>query len=252
MRMIACLPMYDWTELRQYYDDFWSSINTALTEKNIAAPLLLTRDKSGDVYWLSPELLLGQTCGYPLATSLAGKVQYVATPNYLVEGCNGSSYSSAIVVRAGEGKDLTQALDLKFAYNSTGSWSGFRIVQREFGAPEQFFGSMVESGGHRQSGRMVASGEADIAAMDAVCWHYFQRFEPQVAAKLRVIHWTASSPSLPFITSLNTSAATLAALREVLENISVREENSPEPDLQILRQCAVIDVAQYRAMGVVV
>jgi ABC-type phosphate/phosphonate transport system substrate-binding protein len=83
----------------------------------------------------------------------------------------------------------------------------------------RFFGSVVVSGSHLRSVEMVACGEADIACVDCVSFAHFQRLYPLVVAELRVLSWTASSPSLPFITSRSTSDATVQALRSALADV---------------------------------
>ncbi|MCP4182498.1 MAG: PhnD/SsuA/transferrin family substrate-binding protein [Hyphomicrobiales bacterium] len=67
------------------------------------------------------------------------------------------------------------------------------------------FSSLIESEGHRNSARLVAAGKADVAALDAVCWHLLQYYESETADYLKVVTWTKMYPSIPFITSLNTS-----------------------------------------------
>ncbi|MCF6322493.1 MAG: PhnD/SsuA/transferrin family substrate-binding protein [Rhizobiaceae bacterium] len=217
--MIASLPMYDWPELQSANDRLWEGLRRYLLEKGIEAPAELARDKGDHSYWLSPELLLGQTCGYPLATQLAGKVQYLATPIYRVEGCSGARYSSAIVVNRESGLDRDSLRGLKLAYTTQSSWSGYRVLIEEFGELQSFFGELAASGGHRNSANMVAEGTAEVAALDAVCWHMLQRYEPQTAQDLKVIGWTRLWPALPFITSINSAPDTLEILRGGFANV---------------------------------
>ena len=84
---------------------------------------------------------------------------------------------------------------------------------------------MVESGSHRQSAGMVAHGGADVAALDAVCWHHLQSHEPEIAKRLKVVGWSGLYPALPFITSLQTSPQTINMLRQVLEAVVNASEN---------------------------
>ncbi|MGB0440741.1 MAG: PhnD/SsuA/transferrin family substrate-binding protein, partial [Paracoccaceae bacterium] len=58
-----------------------------------------------------------------------------------------------------------------------------------------------ESGGHLASARRVATGQAEIAALDAVTWRLIQRHEG-FAADLRVLSWTEPTPGLPYIAAL--------------------------------------------------
>ena len=71
---LAQLPMYDWIELRLATDALWSSIRWALKRQGMASPETLDRDQIPEVAWLSPQLLLSQTCGLPLVQHLRGRV----------------------------------------------------------------------------------------------------------------------------------------------------------------------------------
>jgi len=48
--------------------------------------------------WRAPDLLLSQTCGYPLVTELAGEVRVLAAPEFALPGCAGIDYCSLILV----------------------------------------------------------------------------------------------------------------------------------------------------------
>jgi len=214
--MIATLPMYDWPELHAASDALWQHIHQALLHSGLDAPANLARFDNDDEAWLRDDLLLSQTCGYPLATTLCGKVQYVASPVYTVKGCRGAHYSSALLVyRHSQLSTLTLA-GTRLAYNSRRSLSGYRCLESMFGEADKHFGALIKTGAHRQSARAVATGNAEVAAIDAVCWHLLQQHEPQTARQLRVIGWTALRPSLPFITSLKTSHKALIHLRQIL------------------------------------
>jgi ABC-type phosphate/phosphonate transport system substrate-binding protein len=83
----------------------------------------------------------------------------------------------------------------------------------------RFFGSVAVSGSHLRSVEMVASGEADVASVDCVSFAHFQRLYPSVVGELRVLAWTASSRSLPFITARSADDATVRALRSALADV---------------------------------
>ena len=242
---IASLPMYDWPELRQANDALWSTVRARLASEGIDAPARLARDGNDDAYWTAPNLLLGQTCGYPLATRLKGKVRYVATPIYSVEGCAGPQYSSAIVVKDDSDLDVSSFSSGTFTYNSNSSLSGYRAIRAMFGEPAEVFADTVKSNGHRYSARMIADGGADVAAIDAVCWSMLQQFEAETASKLRVIGWTAKRPSLPMITSLNTNDETLNLLRDVLKSMA----HTPEARALAITGFEEVPISEYDALS---
>ncbi len=214
---IASLPMYDWPEVRRETNAFWLVLRDHLLEAGFETPAGLLRSSTDSDAWLDPNLLVSQTCGYPFATRLRGKVTLLGTPQYRVEGCEGATYSSAIVVARGNGAAASEmARAQRFAYNSRDSLSGYRCLVPLVGAPDQYFEQTVASGGHRESARMVADGRADIAAVDAVCWSLFKRFEPDAARRLRVLRWSDKFPALPFITNGFWPQGPLERLRRVL------------------------------------
>ncbi len=247
--MIASLPMYDWPEMHHIHDDFWRLLRNNLLARGIDAPQDLTHSNNEDSYWLLPELLFSQTCGYPFSTFLSGKVRYLTTPVFDVAGCDNGYYSSALVVYNDANIDANNMKGKKFAYNSNNSWSGYRTVITEFGRLEECFGSLIESEGHRNSARLVATGKADVAALDAVCWYLLQYYEPETANKLKVIFWTNMRPSLPFITSLKTSESVaqniVAAIKEVIASAEFANIRDHLP----LVDCVNIDSEIYMELG---
>ncbi len=245
--MIAALPMYDWPELREEHDSFWLVLQKNLNAQGINAPLNLTRNIDDQQHWLSPKLLLGQTCGFPYSTTLAGKVRYLATPQYDVEGCEGSNYSSAIIVHKDSGLEVRELQAKNLVFNSTSSWSGFRTLVLQFGSLDKYFSELKESGGHRNSARMVASRNCDVAAIDAVCWHLLQRFEPDTADKLRIVGWTNPQPALPFITSAEQPAETILALRSALNDVLSSDDFAN--NLLALEGIEVLDEQTYAHMA---
>jgi ABC-type phosphate/phosphonate transport system substrate-binding protein len=220
-RCIAAFPMYDLPELETTHDELWSAISRYLGEAGVAEfPRQLTRRMDHVRVWTHPLLLLGQGCEYPLAKFFAGRVRVVATPRYSVPGCEGATYRSAIVVRADDpAETLADLQDRRCAVNERTSNSGMNLLRAtiaRFANGARFFESIVLSGSHRRSVQMVAAGDADVAAVDCVSFAHFGRLYPSSIGLLRILGWTPSSPSLPFITAAGTSDRTLTKLRSSL------------------------------------
>ncbi|HSF94632.1 MAG TPA: PhnD/SsuA/transferrin family substrate-binding protein, partial [Thermohalobaculum sp.] len=122
-----------------------------------------------------------------------------------------------IVARSGEtAAPLLSRQGCRVAVNEWRSYSGHIALRAHLaglrdGAGGPFFGAARLSGSHRDSARMVAQGEADLAALDGVVWALLQAEEPGTAARLKVIAETAEAPALPFI-----AAARHAGLRREL------------------------------------
>ena len=198
---IATLPMYDWPEIREATDTFWECLRNSLQSFGFPAPQRLMRDGGDTQLWRHHGLVLGQTCGLPLVSGLTDSVTVVGTPAYDIE-CGAGCYFSVIVVHKdspiGEEADL---VGTRLAYNGPTSQSGYAALAyhlRTLAGDNPVFAEKFVSGSHRQSLRMVAEGQADVAAIDAVSWQLAQRHEP-AALSLRILARTEPTPGLPMI-----------------------------------------------------
>ncbi len=248
----AALPMYDFHELRAATDALWDAIAARLGAEGISAPGALTRGRPLDALWTDPDLLLGQTCGYPLATSLKDRVTLLATPCYLAPGATGTRYRSAVVVRANH--PASTLADLRFgrcAVNDAASNSGMNMLRAAI-APlagaNRFFSHIVMTGSHAASVIAVAERDADVAAIDCVTWAHLRHLRPETTSDLRVLAWTAECPGLPLITSLHTTPEVRDALRRALA--SVADDPALAPVRQALRLdgFGVLTLADYDAV----
>jgi ABC-type phosphate/phosphonate transport system substrate-binding protein len=140
-----------------------------------------------------------------------------------------------VIVRAADSADtLGDLRGRRCVINEVDSNSGMNLLRAAI-APlaggGRFFASVAISGAHRKSLALVASGEADVAAIDCVSFAHFQRLETRAAQAVRVLCWTAPCPSLPYVTARTVSDATMTCvLHEALasavaapELASVRE-----------------------------
>ena len=214
---IAVLPMYDRPEIRTETDRLWALIRDRLRDGGVNAPEALDRTTPRAEAWLSPDLVLGQTCGLPFATRLAGRVALVGAPDYAVDGCPPGHYASALVVRSDDPRtELAAFAGATVALNERGSQSGHGALLAAvapFARAGRFFGAVRLTGSHAGSIAAVARGEADIAAIDAVTWRLARRHEPAAAA-LRPLAFTEPTPGLPFVTARSNDPATVAAACE--------------------------------------
>ncbi|TQI79655.1 ABC-type phosphate/phosphonate transport system substrate-binding protein [Serratia fonticola] len=213
--MIVSLPMYGVSH--QQVEPFWSALREKLRQLGMTdVPETLSWPQDLQQHWQETDLLLSQTCGYPLVTTLP-QVQLVGTYHYRVEGCSGAHYSSWLVVREDEpGERLYDFRDRVVAYNSQDSQSGYnslRALIAPLARQGRFFRQAIASGAHYQSLAMIRGGEADIAAIDCISFALLKRAQPEAVSGLKIIGRTAAVPGLPLITSAQTSPAQLAILR---------------------------------------
>ena len=200
---------------------FWAGLRDHMRAAGlIDVPEALCHPTDLRAHWRRPDLLLSQTCGFPLVTSLAGQVRYVATPRYRALGCEGAFYSSAVVVRASDGAErLDDLAGRRVAFNARDSQSGMnalRAMIAPLASGRRFFSEAIETGSHRASVAAVRAGRADVASIDAVTWALLSRDLPDEAGGLRVLTFTARAPGLPLVTALWTSPTDLARLRDAL------------------------------------
>lgn len=223
---IASLPMYDWPEIESATDRFWEMLRGQLEAAAIPAPRRLRRSADPESGWLSDDLVLSQSCGYPFSTVLKDRVTLVGTPAYMIDAPAGS-YFSVVIARCGEEKRTVAELPARrFAFNARNSQSGFRAAMRwlaahGLGLPE----ARTETGSHRGSIRAIAEGRADFASIDAVSWQLALRHEP-AAKDLTIVARTPVTPGLPFITARahaavrrRMAAAVEAAIAELEEDV---------------------------------
>ncbi|TAG17900.1 MAG: hypothetical protein EAZ40_11755 [Rhodobacterales bacterium] len=217
--------MYDFGPAMAANDRLWAGVRDRLRAVGVAAPDALTRGEGAYwPAWEAPNLLLSQTCGYPFRARLVGRVTYVGTPDYGVEGCAPGQYRSVFVVRVDDPRQGLAAFDgAGFAYNEALSQSGWAAPQTDAARLGLRLPPVVETGGHRLSAAAVAEGRADIAALDAVTWALMQGVD-DVARSLRVVAMTEPTPGLPFITALGGPADLLhAALAEAIADLSAAD-----------------------------
>lgn len=218
MPMHASLPMYDRPEMRGETDRFWALTRDALRDRGIAAPDALTRDFASPWdLWLSPDLLLSQTCGLPLRARLHDRVQLVATPDFALPGCAPGYYNSVLITRREHADTpIGTLLRGRIAANEGLSQSGWGALCRYAADLGLTPARPILSGGHAFSARAVLDGHADLAAIDAQTWRLLQRYEPDLQA-LAERDRTAPTPALPLITARGRDPEPLiAALTEAL------------------------------------
>lgn len=219
--MTASFPMYDWPEVRSATDDWWQGLARALRAEGVQnVPDRLQRSGDVEALWSAPDLLISQTCGYPLTHAWAGRLTVVATPQYDAEGCEGLNYCSFLLARRDDARGLEEFRGTIAAYNGTDSQSGYsalRSVIAPLAREGRFFRDSICSGGHLKSMQLVASGEADLCAADAVCWALARRHCADLAGRLRPVGRSDLVPGLPYVTAAAAPRENLNRLRTAVQ-----------------------------------
>lgn len=170
--------------------------------------------------WLSPRLLLTQTCGYPLMTALRGRVRVIGRPRYELPDSNGGNHCSLLLTRADDPRWTLSALrGSRGVINGEDSNSGMNLLRHRL-APlhrdGQFFASVAISGSHCESLRWLRDDLADLAAIDSVTFAYLAQHAQAEVEGLRVLARTAFSPTLPYIAAAGTTDEQAEQLRRVM------------------------------------
>jgi ABC-type phosphate/phosphonate transport system substrate-binding protein len=250
---IAALPMYDLPHLQAANDALWRAVGARLTANGVHdVPRELSRGIPVATLWRHPRLLLAQTCGYPLITSLRDAVKVVGTPIYRAPGCQGASYRSAIVVSTtSAAATLGDLRGSRCAVNDPASNTGMNLL-RAMIAPlaggRSFFRRVLWSGSHRKSLAMIVRDEADVAAIDCVTFEHLRNLEPALTSAVRVIGWTDASPGLPLVTASATDDRILAALRAALADIMTDKAVAPALDALLIDGFDVLSVDAYQSV----
>jgi GNAT superfamily N-acetyltransferase/ABC-type phosphate/phosphonate transport system substrate-binding protein len=173
---MASLPMYDLVELRNDTDRLWDVIASHLRADGVRSPQGLTRPDGSLVdHWSHPDLLMSQTCGYPLVRDLRSTVDVVGAFTTVADepGFPGRYRSVMVGRRASEhDRPLEPAQRLLMAANGTDSLSGwislgaFWRVEHTEAVP-----AVLITGSHAASLQAVSDGSADMASIDS--WTYY-------------------------------------------------------------------------------
>lgn len=248
--LVASLMMYDQPAMVQGANDaFWAAVRDRLASRGVDAPATLDRSGSHESYWLRPDLVFGQTCGYPYVHELKGKVRLVATPVFRYPGGDGARRASFIVVRDDDpASGIADLSGRRAAINDWLSNSGMNLL-RVTVAPHardgRFFSEVIVTGGHMRSIAAIREGRADVAAIDSITWGLHALHTPDTVAGMRIIGETPAGPGLPYITRLATSDADVAAMREVLAETIADPRNAGPLDVLGLTGIEILSDADY-------
>lgn len=248
--LVASLLMYDRPDVVQRANDaLWTALRDRLRARGLDVPDCLDRSGSHDSYWLRPDLVFGQTCGFPYVEELKGKVRLVATPVFRYAGGKGARRASFLVVREDDpAVDIADLAGKRAAINDWLSNSGMnllRIAVAPYTKNGRFFSDVTVTGGHMMSIAAIREGRADTAAIDSITWGLHARHAPETVAGIRIIGETPMGPGLPYITRLATSDADMSAIRDSLAEVIADPANAQALDVLGLTGIEIFSDAEY-------
>jgi ABC-type phosphate/phosphonate transport system substrate-binding protein len=242
--------MYNLPEMQAVNADFWDAVRSELQRQGIEdLPASVDFARRPVPERIERDTLLTQVCGYPLQTIYQGQAALLGAPVYGAEHCVGPTHAGVFVVhRESAFAQLADLRGCNFVYNSRHSNSGMNLPRRaiaEIVKGERFFGSIAET--HSQPGNIerVARREADATCVDCVTYAFFCRHRPQLGALTRVLAITPPSPSIPFVTSLETPLPLQEALRNALRNVARSDEWAEARSGLMLQDIVPIEMGNY-------
>ncbi|MFN8020187.1 MAG: PhnD/SsuA/transferrin family substrate-binding protein [Acidimicrobiales bacterium] len=243
----ASIAMYPFVEVRDAFEHLWRLVRERLTW----TPALLDWPDVPADTWRSPDLVVGQTCAWPLMTALTDTVRVVGSFEHTVPDAVGPTYRSVLIARAVDASAAAGGLealaDRTAAVNDTDSLSGWvSLLHTVHGPGARWHGPVRLTGAHVESVRAVREGRADVASIDAVTWWLVSRLRPAAVEGLAQIGQGPRVPCLPVIVGHGVPDDAIAELRWALDD-AVRDDRFRTDRARIaVRGFVGLDLDQYR------
>ena len=193
--MIAVLGMYPFAHVSADHQALWAAVCSRIDG---AADCVL---EQGDPHpsWRRDDLLLGQTCGWPLVTQLRNDVCVVGRFDMDVPFAHDGLYRTVLIASkpldVGEWRANPGTV---CAIKDRNSRSGWVSMQWAWGGEPIH---VLETGAHAESLRAVAEGRAHVASIDAVTWEHLTVARRPLVGAVHVIGHGPLVPTLPLITA---------------------------------------------------
>ena len=197
-----------------------------------------------DVCWI---------CGLPYIRKVAKPnpvIQLLAAPVMQGERYQERPiYFSDVVVRnASPFQTLEDLRGRTWAYNETGSHSGYNVVRYSLAMRNEtsgYFSRVIESGAHQVSLQMILREEVDASAIDSTVLEQEMHDDPSLRARIRVIDSFGPSPIPPWVISKNTRPDWQSALQELFLNMHQDPVGKTLLDKASIRRFTAVEDADY-------
>jgi len=247
------LPMYALPEMEAANSAFLAALRRRFRGKDFASPEAEGGDHGTALDSSIPGVLFTQMCGYPLFKHWRNQYRMLATPHYALPGCVGPRHRAFFMVRSDDPAERLDNLRARvFGCNSLSSNSGMnlpRLSLARIAGGKPFFSCVVMTGAHVKSLQYLAEGTIDACSIDSVTWGFFKKLRPGAAEHYRILDKTVSSPCLPFVTSIGSTASEVTALTEALYEIMSDPEFSYIREVLALSDLSVPDVDAYEGLA---
>ena len=248
VRWRASFPMYDFAWLSEAHDVLWSEIAGALVRRGWTdVPIALHHQDDVHGLWHEQELLISQSCGWPLVDELEGKVATIGAFEYDIVSADGPTYRSPMMMRAGSTRPTSGQLPaLTAAVNSLASLSGWVSLVHAY--PELngvWRGPLHQTGSHAGSAVAVRDGVADLAMIDAVSLAQFRVGRPDLVEGLVVVGEGPRVPCLPIIGPLSFTSSQIADVRSSIAEALASRRGIDAAKPLLIRAFHVRDYSDY-------
>lgn len=169
------------------------------------------------------EIQMGWICGllYTLQQDQQARYQVLAKP--IFAGHREPIYFSYLVVRRDSTiQTLADLQGKRLVINDPDSYSGKHALWAHWAKllNPPHFASVSESGSHSNSLRMLAAGEADVAAIDCTVFDYWLKTQKpdmqSVLSQLRTIEQINPAPTPPLVMHNSVAPQVVARIRQAL------------------------------------
>lgn len=229
----------------------YAAICDAIT-RTLAIPTQFENGVSFDDFF-DDKIAVGYICGLPYSkfADLADPpVELLVAPVLAEDRYMGQAvYFSDVVVPADSpAKTFADLAGSTFTYNERVSYSGYHVMGwhlAQQGHDWNFFGTQTKSGAHVQSLAQVASGQADVAALDSHALSAALHHDPTLMQRIRVIDSIGPSPHPPVVVGRGVSAELKAQLRDFYLTLHTNPTLKPHLAAAAISRFVEVDDAHY-------
>lgn len=169
---------------------------------------------------------LAWICGAPYVVRRPhGRIALVAAPVWRGDHYGDQPvYHSDIMVHRDQPAQHFGALrGQRWAYNEPGSLSGYHIMRAHLarlGEGLAFFSEAIEAGYHRRALQMLATGEADVAAIDTTVFEQIVQEQPAWRNRVRSLGRLGPNPAPPWVIRTEVPIALRAEMTAMLTTMA--------------------------------
>jgi ABC-type phosphate/phosphonate transport system substrate-binding protein len=223
----SAVAMYPFPGVTTALNQLWSRVRHHLG----FGPQQLSWDVDLHGSWRRSDLLLGQTCGWPLVSQLGDSVEVVGVFDATVPEAHDGTYRSVLVSCSVPLAEQLAGPRLRVAVNNDDSLSGYVSLRTVFAEHGRHLEVASFTGAHLASVRALAEGDADLASVDAVSWALIGEAHPSMVSGLHVIGHGPRVPCLPLITAAHQvgpdGRPVVDHLREALSAACAEDDAAP-------------------------